>query len=499
MSQPAHIAVDLGAESGRVIVGTLADGRLSMHEAHRFRHLPVPTPTGLCWDLTGLWRQILDGLAHAARHIEAVGAQAVSVGVDTWGVDSTLLNEQSTLLGSPRCYRDPAFGQAFERVTAKVPPREIYEATGIQLMSINTLYQYESRAAAEPAAFDAGGQLLFMPDLFHWLLSGKAAVERTIASTSQMLDPRTGSWNTTLLEKLGLPTAPLTEPVDAGTALGTLLPAVASETGLPASVQVVLPPGHDTASAIAAVPAEDDTDWCYLSSGTWSLLGAELDAPCITDAAADAPFTNELGFGGTVRFLKNIAGLWLVQEVRRQLDRDGQSMDYPELTRLAAEAQPFRTLIPVNDPDFARPGGMPERIRTYAQQTGQPVPETPGCLVRCCLESLALEYRRTIGDLERVLGRRFDLLHLVGGGGKNQLLNRMTASALNRPVIVGPDEGTAMGNLLTQAIGTGHLADLTELRRVVRASIDLQRIEPIDADAWPAPFARYTELPPVKP
>lgn len=499
MPQPAHIAVDLGAESGRVIVGTVVDGKLSMHEAHRFRHLPVPTPQGLCWDFTGLWRQILDGLAQAAQHIQATGAQAVSVGVDTWGVDWTLVSPESTLLGTPRCYRDPAFTQAFERVTGKVPPREIYEATGIGLMALNTLYQYESRAAAEPTALAAGGRVLFMPDLFHWMLSGVATVERTIASTSQMLDVRTGDWNRALLERLGLPTAPLTTPVDAGTAVGTLLPAVARETGLPESVQVVLPPSHDTASAIAAVPADAETDWCYLSSGTWSLLGAELDTPCITDAAAQANFTNELGVSGTVRFLKNIAGLWLVQEVRRQLDRDGQSMDYPELTRLAAEAQPFRTLIPVNDPDFARPGGMPGRIQDYARQTGQPVPETPGCLVRCCLESLALEYRNALGDLERVLGKRFGVLHLVGGGGKNALLNGMTASAIGRRVVVGPDEGTAMGNLLTQAMGTGHLSDLDELRGVVRASIDLQTVEPSDTDAWEPQAARYAGLPPVQP
>lgn len=498
MPQPAHIAVDLGAESGRVVVGTLVDGKLAMHETHRFRHLPVPTPAGLCWDLTGLWREILDGLALAAQHLAARGAEAVSVGVDTWAVDWTLLNAESTLLGPPRCYRDPVFADAFARVTDAVPGREIYEATGIQLMPFNTLYQYESRAAAEPAAFAAGGRVLFVPDLFHWLLSGKAVVERTNASTSQMVDVRTGDWNRELLERLGLPVAPLTEPVDAGTPVGTLLPAVAAETGLSPSVRVVLPPSHDTASAIAAVPADPETDWCYLSSGTWSLLGAELDTPCITDAAAQANFTNELGVGGTVRFLKNIAGLWLVQEVRRQLERDGQPMDYPELTRLAAEAQPFRTLIPVNDPDFARPGGMPDRIRAYARQTAQPVPETPGCLVRCCLESLALEYRRTLNDLERVLGRRFGVLHLVGGGGKNRLLNNMTAAAIGRPVVVGPDEGTAMGNLLTQAMGTGHVADLVELRRVVRASTAIENVDPVDPDAWSSPSARYDDLPPVR-
>lgn len=495
MSQPAHIAVDLGAESGRVIVGTLTDGRLSQHEVHRFRHLPVPTPSGLCWDVTGLWRQIIDGLGHAARHLDSLGTTAVSVGVDTWGVDWTLLGHGGGMLGLPRCYRDLAFEQAFHDVTGKLSRRDIYDATGIQLMPLNTLYQYRSRYTQDPKLFAAADTILFMPDLFHWLLSGVARVERTIASTSQMVDVRYGDWNKPLLQTLGLPTNPLPPLTDAGTPIGTLREDVARATGLPVSVQVVLPPSHDTASAVAAVPAEPDTQWCYLSSGTWSLLGAELDRHCISAAAAEANFTNELGIAGTVRFLKNISGLFLIQELRRDLERRGKSLDYAELTERAAEAEPFRTLIPVSDPVFGRFGGAVSRLQNYARQSGQPVPESPGQMVRCCLESLAMEYRQSLSKMEQVLGQRFDVLHVVGGGGKNGLLNRMTAHATGKTVFVGPEEATAMGNLLTQAMGTGYLTDLAAMREVVRYSIDPQRIDPGDQFVWAGYAEQYAVLP----
>lgn len=498
MTTSAHIAIDLGAESGRVIVGTLADGRLDLHEVHRFRHLPVPTPAGLCWDITGLWRQILDGLSAASAYLDDHGLTAESVGVDTWGVDWTLLSENGVMLGLPRCYRDPAFGAAFAKVTEAVTPRKIYDATGIQLMPLNTLYQYHSRHEQEPSIFEQAKTLQFVPDLLHWLLCGEAKIERTIASTSQMVDVRSGEWNRDLLDELGLPVGPLDSPVDSGTSIGTLRDEVATATGLPASVQIILPPSHDTASAIAAAPAEEGSRWCYLSSGTWSLLGVELNEPCITDAAAEANFTNELGVSGTVRFLKNISGLWLVQEIRRDLERDGgKAWGYAELTEQAAGAQPLRTLLPVNDPAFARPGGAVKRLQDYARQSGQPVPESAGAMVRCCLESLALEYRRTLASLESVLGREFDVLHILGGGGKNGLLNRMTAHATGKTVVVGPEEATAMGNLLTQAMGTGHLADLAAMRGVVRNSIEMQKIDPDATDGWAAHAERYAALPAV--
>ena len=497
MSKQAHIAVDLGAESGRVIVGALEDQRLTLHETHRFRHLPIPTPAGLCWDVTGLWQQILAGLREAAAYCREHGQEVLSVGVDTWGVDFTLLSEAGVMLGLPRGYRDTRFRAGFEAVTAQLDRPEIYRHTGIQIMPFNSLYQYAARHAEQPEVFELATDIAFMPDLFHWLLCGQARVERTIASTSQMVDVRTGTWNTQLLDRLGLPTGPLKEPVDAGTPIGSLTPAVALATGLAQSVRVVVPPSHDTASAVAAVPADPATRWCFLSSGTWSLLGAELDRPRIDDATAAANFTNELGMQGTTRFLKNIAGLWLVQEVRRDLERQGQELDYAELTEQAAGAEPFRTLLPVNDPAFAEPGNAIARIRDYAKASGQPLPQSVGQLVRACLESLALEYRRTLHQMQDVLGQQFEVLHLVGGGGKNGLLNRMTAHATSIPVVVGPEEATAMGNLLSQAVGTGRLADLAAMRTVVQQSIELNRIEPGDRHGWDAPFDRYQNLTPI--
>ena len=501
MKKQAHIAIDLGAESGRVIVGTLDDGRLSLHEAHRFRHLPVPTPAGLCWDVTGLWSQIIVGLRGAAEYAERHDLELLSVGVDTWGVDFTLLSEAGLMLGLPRGYRDPRFAAGYDRVVERVSRDEIYDATGIQIMPINSLYQFASRVDQEPGAFAMASDLVFMPDLFHWLLSGKAAVERTIASTSQMVDVRRGTWNRGLLEKLGLPTAMLKDPVDPGTSLGTITADVAAATGLAESVRVVLPPSHDTASAVAAVPAAPGAEpggrWCFLSSGTWSLLGTELAEPRITPETAAANFTNELGMAGTTRFLKNIAGLWLVQEVRRDLERRGEVLDYGELTEAAAGAEPFRTLLPVNDPAFSQAGDAIARIRDYAAASGQPVPESVGQLVRACLESLALEYRHTLEQMQEVLGQQFEVLHLVGGGGKNALLNRMTAEATGLAVVVGPEEATAMGNVLCQAVGVGRLADLAALREVVRASIEPVRVEPEGDGAWDKPYERYRGLPGV--
>lgn len=494
MKYQAHIAVDLGAESGRVIVGTLHDNRLALHETHRFQHMPRDTPEGLCWDTAKLWNQILAGLKSAAVYAKEEDLELLSVGVDTWGVDFTLLNPNGETTGPPRCYRDPAFDEAFRRVTAVKPARQIYEATGIQLMGINSLYQYESRYRQSPEYFANGHSLLFTPDLMHYLLSGQACVERTIASTSQMVDPRTGDWNRALLNDLNLPATSLITPTPPGAVIGTLREEVATQTGLPATVKFVLPPSHDTASAVASVPAVPGTKWCYLSSGTWSLLGVELNSPCITDASAEANFTNELGVSNTVRFLKNIAGLFLVQEVRRDLQRQGQSFDYSQLTQQAAESEPHRTLVPVSSPAFSKLGGAVERIQNFARTTGQPVPETVGQLVRCCLESLTLEYRTALRTMEEVLGESFDVLHIVGGGGKNILLNEMTSQATGKQIVVGPDEGTAMGNILTQAMGTGRLSDLDAIRAVVRNSIELTSFSPHPSDDWNVQAKRYQHL-----
>ncbi|MCB9881465.1 MAG: rhamnulokinase [Planctomycetes bacterium] len=496
MTRTAHVAIDLGAESGRVVLGVEHDANVMLHECHRFEHVPLPTPTGLCWNLTGIWREVLLGLSRAAQKARVIDVVISSVGVDSWAVDYALIDEASNeLLGLPRCYRDPAFPLAFDRVRELLSPERIYSATGIQHLPFNTLYQFAERSRRAPALYASGARLAFVPDVLHWLLTGKATTERTNASTSQMVDTRTGRWNLEFLTELGLPTTALGDPLEPGTTIGTLRADVVHSTGLSPDVVAVLPPTHDTACAVAAVPAEPSSHWCYLSSGTWSLLGAELEAPCITDASSAANFTNELGVCGTVRFLKNISGLWLVQQLRRGFERAGERMDYETLTRQAEAADAFRTLIPVDDPVINRAANVAQAIQEYARRSGQAIPESHGQLVRCCLESLALEYRRAATTLEHVLGRRFEVLHVVGGGSKNALLNQMTANATGRRVVVGPEEATATGNVLVQAMGLGHLADLAAIRRVVRASVSPQVVEPGATDDWNEAHARYLALP----
>lgn len=495
MREAAHLAYDLGAESGRALLGVLAGDRLRLHEVDRFPNVPRTRPTGLHWDFEGLWSRVQAVLGEAARTAGRAGWELRSVGVDTWGVDYGLLDAEGRLLEPPHCYRDPRNQPVFDRLMEQLGAERLYEATGIQFMSLNTLFQLAAARAADPELLDRARRLLFMPDLFHHRLCGSGGVERSIASTSQMLEARTGTWALTLLEEAGLPTHLLGEIVPAGTSLGSLRPEVAERTGAPPGLPVVTPGAHDTASAVAAVPAREGSAWCYLSSGTWSLLGAELDEPCTSAAARAVPFTNESGVGGKVRFLKNIIGLWLVQEVRRALAEAGAPLDYQALTASAEAAEPFRTLVATGWPPLAEPGRMPEKLREYARATGQPEPDTSGRLVRCCLESLALTYARVLDQLESVLGRRFQVLHIVGGGSRNGLLNRMTADASGRTTVVGPAEATAAGNLLVQAMGCGEVAGPAAIREMVRASFETGTIEPRPDPAWERARERYARLP----
>lgn len=489
-----YVAIDLGAESGRAIVGVLADGRITLAEVHRFPHEIVRLPSGLHWDVTGLWREICCGLKKSAQWAQANNVRLESVGVDAWGVDWALLDKSGELVGLPHAYRDPRNRAAYDRVVAQLGVDAIYRTTGIQLMAINSLYSFFAHWTDSRQACEAAEQLLFIPDLFHYWLSGKAVIEATIASTSQMVDCQTRHWATKLLEPLGLPTNLLGSILPPGTTVGPLRSEIAAETGLPVDLKVVAPGSHDTASAIAAVPAETGSNWCYLSSGTWSLLGAELDEPCVSADAQAAMFTNEYGVGDKIRFLKNITGLWLVQECRRDLQRQGQTFDYAELTQRASKAEGFRTLIDPAYPTFQTPGDMLQKIRQFAVDTDQPLPETPGQFIRCSLESLALVYRHTVDRLEAVLDRSFSVLHIVGGGGQNQLLNQMTADATGKTVCVGPYEATAVGNTLTQALAAGHVASLDELRGIVANSFNLATYAPVASDPWQTAYLRYKGL-----
>ena len=484
-----YLALDLGAESGRAILGKLSGGRLELEELHRFPNQPVRLPDGLYWDAHRLFHEIREGLRLAGR---GRGLKLDGVGVDTWGVDFGLVDEHGELVASPRHYRDARNNGMIERTCETVPRAEIFRQTGLQFMQFNSLFQLNAIKLAHSPALDVASRLLFTPDLLSYWLTGVQKNELTISSTSQFWNPAAARWATELFDALGLPKRLLGEVVLPGTKLGMLLDEIADTCGL-GETPVFASASHDTASAVAAVPASDDTPWCYISSGTWSLMGVELDAPVINEQTLALNYTNEIGAAGKVRFLKNIAGLWLVQECRRAWALEGVEYGYAELTEMAAAAEPFAAVI---DPDaFMEPGDMPERIAALCRETGENVPRTPGSFVRTCLESLALRYRQVLESLESVTGRRIEVIHIVGGGSKNGLLNRFVAEATGRAVVAGPGEATAIGNLLVQAMGAGEVEGLAGLRAVVRNSFDLERIEaPGKAEAWDRAYEKYLNI-----
>jgi rhamnulokinase len=489
-----YLAVDLGAESGRVIAVWLDRGAARYEELARFAHRPVELPSGLHWNITQIWSDIVSGLRNAVKWAAGRGHEIVSIGVDTWGVDWALVTGRGELLGLPHAYRDPRNPPFYEEALRIVGGERIYRETGIQLMPINSLFSVMAASRLDAELCAAAHRLLFIPDLLHYWLCGTMANERTIASTSQMLDSRTGAWATDLMDALSVPQHFLGATVPAGTRLGTITQAVAQATGLDPSVAIITPGSHDTASAVAAVPAESGSHWCFLSSGTWSLLGCELPSSLANEAARQANFTNEAGIGNTVRFLKNIAGLWLVQECRRQWTTEGNEWDYVTLTRLAGEAQPFRTLIDPAWGPFQTPDEMPRKMVEFARQTSQPIPDSPGAFVRCALESLALAYRMTIETMEGIVAQTFDVIHIVGGGGKNQLLNQIAADCTGRRIVAGPAEATALGNGLVQAMALGRLKGLPGLRESIRVGCDeLQVFEPVDR-IDPSIVERFVDL-----
>lgn len=490
MDPAAFLAIDLGAGSGRAIVGVLDGDRLDLTEQYRFEQRPVERATGLHWDFPRLRAEVMEGTRRAARWCREQRLSLRSLGVDSWGVDYGLLDAEGHLLEDPHAYRDPRNEAAFDATLQQISRDELYAATGIQFMPLNTLFQLVAEQRSGSGLLERAARLLFIPDLLHHAFTGRPAIEATIASTSQMLDPRSGAWAAELLERLRIPGRLLSPPVAPGTVLGPLQPAVRAEIGADPGLQVVAPAGHDTACAVAAVPASGDRTWCYLSSGTWSLLGAELEAPCLDAAAGAVPFTNEGGIQGTTRFLKNITGLWMVQECRRAFEAAGERWTYEELTLAAAAAPPFQTLVDPGHAPFLQPGDMPAKIRAFARRSKQVEPRTPGALVRCCLESLALSYRQTLRQLEAVLQRSFAVVHIVGGGGRNRLLDQMAADATGREVVVGPDEATARGNLLVQALGLGMVRDRHHLREIVRRSEAVQEFHPRRPEDWEEPWKR---------
>ncbi|MEO7653884.1 MAG: rhamnulokinase family protein [Bryobacteraceae bacterium] len=483
-----YLAFDLGAESGRAMLGTLSGGKLTLEELHRFANTPVRVFSALYWDALRLFHEICRGLQVAGRERRLTLS---GIAVDTWGVDFALLGANGALLENPRHYRDARNNGMVERGFSMAPREEIFGQTGIQFMQINTLYQLLAMKTAGDPALDAARTLLMIPDLLNYWLTGVAKAERTIASTSQFYNPLEKRWASELLERFGLPASILPELVDPGALLGPLLPSLAESAGLGA-VPVYTTGCHDTASAVAAVPAEGAGDWCYISSGTWSLMGAELDAPVVNEHSLRMNMTNEIGAEGKTRLLKNIAGLWLLQECRRQWASDGAEHSYEELAREASAARPFTAVL---DPDqFLEPGNMPQRIAAYCGKTGQGTPQSIGEFSRTILESLALRYRQVLEMLESLLGRRMAVIHIVGGGSRNTVLNQFVADATGRTVVAGPTEATAAGNVLIQAIGARDVADLAEARAIVRASFPVQRFEPGPRAEWDAAYANYLNL-----
>ncbi len=480
------VAIDLGASGGRALVGTLtgegARATLEMVEAHRFPHGGVYFPHDegrtLHWNAPYLWNEIQTGLRKAGH----AHGRPDSIGVDTWGVDFGLLDRRGALLQNPVCYRDARTEGMIEKACAIVPREEIFARTGIQFMAFNSVFQLLALQNQGSPIFPLIDRVLLMPDLFHYWLCGSRAVEYTNGSTSQMVNATTRDWDRELLDRLGLPHHFLPPLVEAGTRLGNLRASVAEETGLSPDVPVIAPPTHDTASAVVATPGEG-SDWAFLSAGTWCLFGAEVDRPYLDPALLETGFGNEGGVRGTTRLLRNITGLWLVQECRRYWQSEGHDLSYAELARLAEEARPFVAVIDPDDAAFAQPTRMPVAIADYCTRTGQSVPETIGEFVRVCLESIALAVRRRWLQLQTILGRELRVLHIVGGGTQNTLLCQFIANALGRTVLAGPTEATAMGNALVQAVGLGAL-DYTDLRPVVRRSIELREYRPRDTAAW---------------
>jgi rhamnulokinase len=483
------LAFDLGAESGRGVLGLFDGGRLRLEVVHRFPNGPVRTLDTLHWDVLFLHGEMLAGLRKCAAEWGGIDC----LGIDTWGVDFALLGADGTLLGNPRHYRDPHTETILDDAFRRVPRAEIFRQTGIQIMRINSLFQLLALLRDRSPLLEAARTILFIPDLFNYFLTGIKVNEFTNATTSQLYNPTTGGWARDLIRSFGLPERVFGTLVSPGTVLGPLRPAVATDTGL-APVPVILPATHDTGSAVAAVPADEGRSWAYISSGTWSLMGAELDAPLLSDQAQQYNFTNEGGVGGTIRFLKNIMGLWLVQECRRAWARSGRDYGYDELARLAAAAPPFASLVNPDDPSFLLPANMPAALADFCRRTGQPAPEEPGPVVRCALEGLALRYRWVLGRLEEMLGRRLDVIHVVGGGCQNTLLCQLAADACNRPVLAGPVEATAVGNVLVQAIGLGLLNSLAEAREVVRGSFEVRTYTPQNPESWHEPYQRFLKL-----
>ena len=481
------LAFDFGASSGRAMLGGFDGKTITLEEIHRFTNDPVQMNGTLYWDAPRLFFEIKEGI----RKAKAKGGFD-SIGIDTWGVDFALLDSFGDLIANPVHYRDSRTEGMMEEAFQVIPREELYTRTGTQIMRINTLYQLLSRAKKRPDLLERADSLLLIPDLFHYLLTGEKKAEFTEASTTQMLDPRTGDWDKELLERLGIPSRLLPEIIPSGSVYGALKKDLAEELGVP-EVPVIAVASHDTASAIAAVPAPEK-DFLYISCGTWSLFGTELSAPIIDEKTRRFNLTNEGGYGKTVTLLRNIMGLWLIQESRRQWIREGFSVTYADLEQEALAEPAFLSFVDPDAPEFEAPGNLPERVREFCRKTGQHVPENRGQVMRCIYESLALKYRQTAGMIRETTGKTYPAIHVVGGGAKDGFLCQLTADACGVPVTAGPIEATVLGNIAVQLIALGELSSIKEARKLLAAGEGFRSFEPHPAAEWDAAYERFLSI-----
>lgn len=481
------LALDLGAESGRAVLGRFSGDRLETEELHRFPNEPVYYNAGLHWDVMRLWLEIQESIARVTRrgieHLDGIG-------VDTWGLDFALLGERGSLLDNPYHYRDSRADGMIAEVCAQVPAHAIYEETGIQFMQINSLYHLYAAARKTPELLKSAKTLLTIPDLFNYWMTGRAVCEYTNATTTQFYSLKSGTWAHALLDQLGIPTHFLGEIAQPGSRVGHLLPEIASRAGIE-PCPVLAPACHDTGSAVAAISMSSAS--AFISSGTWSLLGTELSAPILTSQALEMNFTNEGGVCNTVRLLKNITGMWLLAGCRKDWEALGAAVSHSELISEASRAPRLQTLVDPDHPLFLHPASMLEALREFCRRTDQNAPETVGSFARCVLESLALKYRYVLDALERITGTKFEEIRVVGGGARNRLLNQFTADATNRRVVSGPVEATAVGNLGVQMLASGHVNSLSEVRRIIDRSFPTETFEPVDPAPWQDAYLRFRQ------
>ena len=482
------LAFDLGATSGRSVIGTLQNGKIEIRELTRFPNGIMELHGKFYWNLLGLYEHLKEGLLACVKE----GITPDSIGIDTWGVDVVAIGGDGSILGMPRAYRDPYTEGAQERFFEIIPREEVYDKTGIQFMNFNTLFQIFAAVKEGYTPIIEAKRLLFMPDALSYMLTGKEICEYTIASTSQILNPRTAKLESSLLEAAGVNSEIFPGVQLPGKVIGTLTETLATETGI-GKVDVVAVAGHDTASAVAAVPAENER-FAYLSSGTWSLMGIETKQPIISEESFRHNFTNEGGVEGTTRFLKNICGMWILEQCRKEWEREGKSYTYPQIVEMAHSAEPFTIFINPDDPSFANPQSMLKAIEAFCTRTGQSLPQSDAQIIRTIFESLALRYREVLDILEEMSPFAIEVLHIIGGGSKNRLLNQFTANAIGKRVVAGPSEATAIGNVMMQAQGAGVVGSLAEAREIIRTSIETEEFLPEEQEAWETAYKRFQTI-----